>query len=275
LLSLIALFFGGLILILTGLNGLVGPNSIDGKSPGVNTIRLFNYGSHLSVQSWIAILGVDFGLLSYGFSEAYIHFFNWSCSRQAQREDGLDYAAYLNSQPQAPVLYGRHGLTALLTLRYFLIVSSITASIAYKFGIVKPGVEYAGPIKQNEIWLENPAFSRPTDMTESPWFTDQSDSWGSNRAFFHEPGELLDPPRSTIMVGIMTCRQGLLAPSSFGTIYTREFVIVANMTEEKVKGKGAIVAGSTDEWTRTYIHDTGYIDGIGWFNSSQPGVVVE
>jgi hypothetical protein len=117
-LSLAALILGGLILILSGLDGLIGPTSVNGKFSSNDKIRIFYYGSNLSIQTWIAILGIGFGLLSYGYNKTYIHIFDWWCSRRAQCGDGLDYGTYLNSQPQAPVLYGSRGFFGFISLHY-------------------------------------------------------------------------------------------------------------------------------------------------------------
>ncbi|KAF5005925.1 hypothetical protein FDECE_7683 [Fusarium decemcellulare] len=275
LLSLSALCFGGLLLFLTGLNGLIGSDSIEGKVPSWDKVRLFAYGSQLSIQLWLAILGVGFGLLSYGFHETYIHLFDWWCSYRAQSDDGLDYGLYLNSQPQAPVLYGHRGLTGLITVRYLFALASIGASVGYKFGIVKAELTYAGHIDRHQLYVSKPTFERSID-DGNPWLTDRPDyELGINRAFYHENGDIWNPPHSTIMAGAMGCDALDLPVTGTGTIYSREYVIVANMTELDVKGEGTVVKHGlyvNDDWLRTDLF-IDIIDG-GWFNSSE-SVVVE
>ncbi|KAJ3542261.1 hypothetical protein NM208_g4194 [Fusarium decemcellulare] len=278
LLSLIALCFGGLLLFLTGLNGLIGSDSIEGKVPSWDKVRLFTYGSRLSIQSWLAILGVGFGLLSYGFHGTYIHLFDWWCSYRAQSDDGLDYGLYLNSQLQAPVLYDHRGLTGLITVRYLFALSSVGASIGYKFGIVKADLTYDGHIDLDQLYVSRPTFERSID-DGNPWLTDRPDHRaGVNRAFYHEEEDSWDPPHSTIMAGAMGCDASDLPVTGIGTIYTREYVIVANMTELDVEGEGTVVEHGlyvNDHWLRTYL----FMDTIGggWFNPSrsESGAVVE
>ncbi|WKT53620.1 hypothetical protein QSH57_004204 [Fusarium oxysporum f. sp. vasinfectum] len=271
LLSLSTLFFGGLLLFLTGLNGLIGSDSVEGKVPSRDNVRLFLYGSELSIQSWLAILGVGFGLLSYGFHEAYIHLFDWWCSNQAQR-DGLDYGLYLNSQPQAPVLYGYRGFTGLITLRYLLALISIGASIGYKFGIINAELKFVGHISKDNLHISIPTFDR-SDTNDNPWLADKPGyTKDGNRAFYHEEGEDRDPPHSIIMAASMGCDFDILPAVGWGTIYSREYVIIANMTDLDVKAE-SMVFGLQDylngDWLRIIVYH--HIDdtfGGGWLNSS-------
>ncbi|KAJ3528265.1 hypothetical protein NM208_g10280 [Fusarium decemcellulare] len=141
LLSLLALLVGGLVLILVGINAFIDLRK-DGQlgyTPPGNKLP-FRHGSNWSIQTWIAVIGAAFGLLSFGFSETYIHVFDSWSSRQSKQASGLDYGRYLNTQPRAPVSYGIRGFPYFATLRYFLIAMGIFASIAYKFVIVKPDV---------------------------------------------------------------------------------------------------------------------------------------
>ncbi|KAH7140909.1 hypothetical protein EDB81DRAFT_655389 [Dactylonectria macrodidyma] len=275
LLSLGSLFFGGILLFLAGLNGLIGPDSIEGKTPSWNQVHLFSYGSGLSVQSWLAILGVGFGLLSYGFHETYVHLFDWWCSNRAQRDGGLDYGLYLNSQPQAPVVYGYRGFTGFITLRYLFALASIAASIGYKFGVVETKLKYVGRIPyESNVNVTRPSFGR-SSQDGNPWLMDKSDySLGVNRAFYHEEGDTWGPPRSTIMAGTMRCFAGGLPALGTGTVYSHEYVIVANMTEHRVEDEGIdATIGSyvtDDDWLRTYtLDDELYVSSGGWFNSTE------
>jgi hypothetical protein len=268
LLSLAALFLGGIILILTGINGLIRLNTAKGE-PINDGIRVFYYGSQLSVQSWIAILGVSFGLLSYGLNETYAHFFDWWCSRRAQRNSGLDYGLYLNSQPRAPVLYSRRGFIRFITLRYFLTLASIATSIGYKFGIVKAELAFLGALDQKDIALQTPVFSVPvfsvTNVAvDNPWLTDNAYRDRGNIAFYHDydywEWDSSEPPRGIVMTGIMNCSTNRFL-SVNGDLVTREVVLVANMTEDE--GLFSI-ANNTNGWRRTTS------SGFAWFDSSQP-----
>ncbi|KAF5125252.1 hypothetical protein E5D57_009939 [Metarhizium anisopliae] len=273
LLSLTALILGGLVLILTSLNGLASPGSINGKSPP-DGLKVFRYGSQISIQAWIAITGIGFGLLSYGFKATYIHFFDWWCSRQAQRHDGLDYGVYLNSQPQAPVLYGWRGFPRLITLRYLVVLASIAASVGYKFGIVDVELSFLGTldlpvghvnIKQGGLLLLPSTFSTSGEIKnpQVPWLTDRPTSRpDNNQAFLHQVGEDFQPPQSTIMTGILSCDGAELRPVSYGTIYTREIVIVANMTDLPVEDEKLVVGGNLG-WSQAIS------DGYGWFDPSE------
>ncbi|KIE03460.1 hypothetical protein MAJ_00974, partial [Metarhizium majus ARSEF 297] len=273
LLSLTALILGGLVLILTSLNGLASAGSINGKSPP-DGLKVFRYGSQISIQAWIAITGVGFGLLSYGFKATYIHFLDWRCSRQAQRRDGLDYALYLNSQPQAPVLYGWRGFPRLITLRYLVVLASIAASVGYKFGIVDVELRFLGTldlpvgrvnINQGGLLLLPSTFSTSGGMKNQhvPWLTDEPNSRpDNNQAFLHQDGEDFQPPQSIIMTGILSCDGAELHPVSYGTIYTREIVIVANMTDLPVEDEELVVGGNLG-WSQVRS------DGYGWFEPSE------
>ncbi|KNB06314.1 hypothetical protein FOXG_07067 [Fusarium oxysporum f. sp. lycopersici 4287] len=249
-LSLASLFLGGLLLLSTGLNGLIGSDSVDGRVPTRDDLRLFLYGSQLSIQAWLAILGVGFGLLSYDYHEAYIHLFDWWCSKQAQR-DGLDYGLYLNSQPQAPVLYGYRGFTGLITLRYLLALASIGASIGYKFGIASAELKIVGHISQDNLEISKPLFER-SDTNENPWLTDRASyNPDGNYAFYHEAGEDWDPPNSIIMAASMKCR----------------FLNALPLHDLDVKAEGmpfALDDDTNNDWLRVTI----YAATDGWLNSS-------
>lgn len=73
LLSLASLLAGGTVLILFALNVKTSGNiEADDIRQGV-----FRVGSQLSVQSWLAVLGITFGMLSYGLAATYTHGFDW------------------------------------------------------------------------------------------------------------------------------------------------------------------------------------------------------
>ncbi|KAF5698758.1 hypothetical protein FMUND_15008 [Fusarium mundagurra] len=227
-LSVAALFLGGAILAFSGLNCLAGP------PPGDEGMRLFLYGSQLSVQAWIAILGIGLGLLSFGFNETYIHLFDYYCSRQAKSEGGLDYTKYLNSQPRAPVLYGRRGFPYFITLRYLLTLASIAASIGYKFGVAKSEIPVSGLLDEESLQIFPLDFGSVEGRNDRPWLTDHPASVVANKAFFYEDGEPGDPPKSVIMTGLLDCRN--LTGIKDGYLISREIVVVANMTVEDAEG---------------------------------------
>lgn len=265
-LSLAALFFGGAILIFTAVNGLFGPATVKGRSTIDDRMRVFQYGSQSSVQAWIAIVGVGFGLLSYGFNEAYTHLFDWWCSRRAQRGDGLEYGLYLNSQPRAPVLYGRRGFTGLITLRYLFITASIAASIGYKFGISQTGLFFEGPVDAEKLSLSSPSISKPGYHGEfSPCIADNTDN-EQNRGFFYSDSEKAEPPDSITMTGLLECLDGSTDSVSFGLLRTGEVVMVAEKTE--VEGDFTMTR-DTDGWRRSYT------DGNFWLASKGSRVVVD
>ncbi|KAF4451304.1 hypothetical protein F53441_5725 [Fusarium austroafricanum] len=227
-LSVAALFLGGAILAFSGLNCLVGP------PPGDDGLRLFLYGSHLSVQAWIAILGIGLGFLSFGFNESYIHLFDYYCGRQAKSDGGLDYTKYLNSQPRAPLLYGRRGFPYFITLRYLLTLASIAASIGYKFGVAKTEVSFSRLLDEDSLQISSLYFGSVGERNDSPWLTDDPARGEANKAFFHEDGEPGDPPKSIIMAGLLDCINSTAIKN--GYLISREIVIVANMTVEDAEG---------------------------------------
>ncbi|KAH6876410.1 hypothetical protein B0T10DRAFT_585528 [Thelonectria olida] len=244
LLSLAALFGGSAILILVGVNVVQAP--IDNSDPaGAERVWdstysvQFLYGAHLSVQSWLAIIGVAFGLLSYGYHEAYIHVFDWWCTRQSRRPEGLDYTRYLNSQIRAPVLYGIRGFPFLVSLRYFIAIASVAASIGYKFAVTRVDTYSYMALDSSQFKIRSiPSAAFDKHGAPSPWISDRtsdSDYVPANRAFLHQL-ERIDtdnqPPISVMMTAWAYCPD-TFQPLGWGWVYTREVVMVANITEEK------------------------------------------
>lgn len=261
--SLLALFAGGLILILGAINALLPTD--DNHSGGQNfTVAIgvgeglnrFRVGSTWSVQAWIAILGVGFGLLSHGLHEAYAHLFDWWCSRKAQGGSGLDYARYLNTQPRAPVTYGVRGFPALASLRYVLLASTIAASIGYKFGIGETTSPWAEHLRPDQLVARVANGTKPLDAYSkaSPWFK------GGNQCFTYEFQKLLDEegrpqddtwglgygiadlraydlskaPLKVIMASQVSTKSYLTdLVYALGWITSREVVAVADLTEEQ------------------------------------------
>ncbi|CAH0043002.1 unnamed protein product [Clonostachys rhizophaga] len=258
--SLFALFSGGAILTLVAVNGLVSPDgAFDNPAKNEQESR-FYFGANYHLQVWLAIVGVAFGLLSYGFGEAYVHLFDWWCSRQAMKDAGLDYGRYLNSQPRAPVVYGLRGFPAFTTLRYFIVLASVAASIGYKFGIINVTTYAYDQVEPRLFELRlSPSRGLGTDGTPSPWFSD-APLGSNNQAFQHEivyfnrsatssqtDAAGMEPPLSIVMAGWARCSSILFNRVDSGYIYSREVVMVANLTEEE----GDSFMGANDKgWIR-------------------------
>ncbi|WAO84703.1 Hypothetical protein NCS54_00192600 [Fusarium falciforme] len=185
LLSLAALSLGGVVLILLSLNAIAN----------------FRIGSGLSVQTWVALLGICFGAISYGTGDAYTHFFDWWCSRQATAQQGLDYARYLNSQPRAPTNIGFRGLPRLVFGRYVVALLTVITSIGYKFGISEVSISTIMALAPEDIVLRLPPVDGFQNGTLSPWFSD-TPGGGDNQAFHHMIlGNQIAIPRGIFMVG--------------------------------------------------------------------------
>ncbi|KAF4503680.1 SWF1 Spore Wall Formation [Fusarium agapanthi] len=144
--------------------------------------------------------------------------------RQAQHSNGPDYARYLDSQPQAPVVYGFRGFPSFITLRYFLLIMSIIASMGYKFAISElSAVNNGSLVSEPEPWI------------------DDFPLYDIDRAFIHfnqvsqEPpyaANMSLPPNGLAMVGhadfFSASRADQFYPGDVGTFHTREVVSVAN-----------------------------------------------
>ncbi|KAH7131574.1 hypothetical protein B0J13DRAFT_610690 [Dactylonectria estremocensis] len=258
-LSLASLFVGGLLLIIVGANTLSAPRG-KSRKPGEERVSYltgefvqFNYGAHLSVQAWLAIVGIALGLLSFGFRETYTHVFDWWCSRQAKTQAGLDYGRYLNSQAHAPVIYGSRGFGGLVTVRYCLILASIAASVGYKFGIVQIDAETFEVLDDYVFMMSPPPLNGLHDGAISPWFSDQPSS-ALNQAFAHDTvaGEAyfadpFEPPKRIMMAGIWQEVTFLFDETDWGQVYNREVVMVAEKSEEK---STFTMASNHTGWTR-------------------------
>ncbi|CAG7564831.1 unnamed protein product [Fusarium equiseti] len=284
--SLLALLLGGLILILVGINALVNYSTprqpddprepyipVDYDKSIIQGQAAMKVGREWGIQTWIAITGVAFGLLSFGFAEAYMQIFDSWSSRQAQRGNGLDYARYLNSQPRAPVLYGIRGFPAFVTLKYAIVVMGIAASIGYKFAFVAPKVKVLENIDYRAIKFTGHRLSMVyKDDNEwsdtTPWITDFP-LYNNSRSFAHfyqrvndsESGVRTDlPPNMLVMSGHASCVSysgPYFQYGEAGNIITRELALVANgsapegeftMTEDK------------GEWQRTEISNSSIFD---------------
>ncbi|KFH43022.1 hypothetical protein ACRE_062230 [Hapsidospora chrysogenum ATCC 11550] len=183
-LSLAALSLGGIMLILFSLNAIVNFGGHQRDFASDPSQAMFRIGSQLSVQAWIAILGLCFGALSYGTGEAYTHLFDWWCSRQTATQQGLDYARYLNSQPRAPTNVGFRGFPPLVFGRYAVALLTVVASIGYKFGVAQVSISTVEALESGDIALRLPPVEGFQNGTLSPWFSDSAGGW-YNQAFHH------------------------------------------------------------------------------------------
>ena len=293
--SLLSLLAGGLILVLTSVNALLAPNSGKGAVQPLypeESANRFYVGHTWSLQAWIAIVGVGFGLLSHGFNEAYIHLFDWWCSRRAKEGPGLDYARYLNTQPRAPVAYGIRGFPTFATLRYFLVIMTITASIGYKFGITVASTFWTESLRP-DVFVSDPTgrdYYVTPSVAVSHWIADPSNhnfayiarktpTWAN---FSASPdtitGNLFEvnpnvAPTSIIMTGTAcieydnTGQRAISGQEGYeGWIVSREVVAVANMTEEV---ENFTVSGDEDGWFRVQNR------GNGWFNDTGEQAVLD
>lgn len=241
-LSLSALLVGGLLLILIAANALAGlQTSREGRSNEEGVFR-FRYGSLWSLQAWTAITGVGFGLLAYGYSETYIHLFDWWCSRQARSEDGLDYGWYLNTLSRAPVAYGVRGFTLFATLRHVLVLLSICASIGYKFGLsqgssilytnlepslVQPRL-YGRSYNTLDIGSDMPWFKRsPAGDNDHGMFQHDMD-WSDSKWYQKGPTEIL---LEGVPCGIRFSSKGDTEYN--GRVICREVAMVVQKKEEE------------------------------------------
>lgn len=277
--SILALFAGGVILILVGVNTSLAPtwrkdgqgNAQSGTALYDNQAR-FRFGSSLNIQTWVAIIGVGFGMLAYGFNEAYNHLFDAWCSWAARKETGLDYGRYLNSQSRAPVQCGIRGFPAFTILKLIFAISSIAASLGYKFAVLELPILSYENLDRTRVQLTVPPLEGLNNGISSPWFGDVPQG-NSNRAFTHQvqpkEGSSADsaeedwdpnlPPISIIMAGWANC-SGLFRPRENGYVISRETVMVANMTEEQ--GDFVMTSNSTG-WMRTETSNNHWLNSTG------------
>lgn len=282
--SLISLFAGGLLLILTAANALRGPKQEPPQlewayayyDPHIGVDR-FLVGYAWSVQTWLAILGVCFGLISYGLQEAYFHLFDWWCSRRAQSSAGLDYGRYLNAQPRAPVVYGVRGFPVFSTLRYLLLLATIAASTGYKFSITEVSTLWHEQVEPDGLYVAVDNMTQPTtaDGLVSPWFMEAKLCFTYNqplvdgkipnstamRLITDALGPKLDfdkPPINITMVGFAWSNSQMNEISkaySLGVIVSREVAAVASVTDDIGSFE---MSRNESDWHRTETLGTGW-----------------
>ncbi|KAM7213555.1 hypothetical protein V8F06_011052 [Rhypophila decipiens] len=115
---------------------------------------VFRFGSQLGVQAWLAVLGVAFGLLSFGMNQSFTHLFDSWSSFRANKRPGLNYARYLNSQPQSPILVGRRGFWFAILIRNFVLALGIVASAGYSFAVVDVVVDIYQHLDPSLSWWQ-------------------------------------------------------------------------------------------------------------------------
>lgn len=260
-LSLFALLIGGSILILFSMN-IIASDEVyragGGGSLNGATMVVFKFGSQLGVQTWLAVLGVAFGLLSFGMNGSFTHLFDSWSSYRATRAPGLNYARYLNSQPQSPVFFGIRGFPWAILLRNVVIGLGIVASAGYSFAVVDVAVDTYQHLDQELIRLRFlPSEGLLEGGTTSPWFGDAPLS-SRNRAFTHQlesryrgkPGEFgtHQIPKRIVMAGWADCGDTFNGLDK-GVLYTREVVLVARKTQDTERPE-IFMASDHPGWVR-------------------------
>ncbi|CRK25114.1 hypothetical protein BN1723_013498 [Verticillium longisporum] len=274
-LSLASLFVGGSVLI------DVGRRTTD-EGAHNDAFKILRPGAHLGVQVWLAILGVGFGLLAYGFHEAYNHFFDWTCTRMAQSAEGLNYGRYLNSLPRAPVSYGFRGFPWLITFRNIVIISGTAASVGYKFAIREvPDSSFSKALPQEQVILQPPPLQITTNGTVAPWLADTHNS-ETSRSFLHgfrndDPEHRRDPPSIVVMMATSNCNWNIQLEDQ-GNLYEREFVLIANQsTHQDQEPPPAMPREAPDGWRRMRTANSDWPAGSGdqWDNANRSQAVVD
>ncbi|KAB5536136.1 peptidase S8/S53 domain-containing protein [Coniochaeta sp. 2T2.1] len=264
-LSLLSLVSSGIALILFAQNtGSSSAKNIRNQSTTDAGQGVFRIGSHLSVQTWLAILGATFAVLSHGLTGTYTHIFDSWCTLAAKkRPASLNYTRYLNSQPHAPTILGLyHGFPSLVILHYIFLALAIALSVGYKFAVIEVTYRAVEELPLAQIRLQPPP-ARAV-VTTSPWITDAPMS-EPNRAFVHHGLEYddgvaaLSPPRGVTMAGWANCSDAGFHPLDRGTLVTREVVMSATLEKEGFGGEGPYVMRKKE--------------AAGWYRVPEPGTV--
>ncbi|KAK4220921.1 hypothetical protein QBC38DRAFT_524222 [Podospora fimiseda] len=284
-LSLSCLLLGGGMLIMFGINVLVGRhdsnNTVQLDTPllllGKSAI-IFRFGSHLNVQFWLAVLGVSFGLWSYGLSGTYTHLFDLWCTWRASDDQGLDYARYLNSQPRASG-FGFRGFRFFAFLQHLITALGIIASVGYKFAVVQVNGDAVFHVDEASMGLRLPSTDAfLDDGSTSPWLGDLNPKWrNTTRAFIHNKDQHVEEtdntnhaPGSIIMATQAFCKDDSFEILDFGNIITLEVVMVATRSERQQDFELLISDSANSQgWVRVRT------EAPGWFPDSQRGTVVE
>ncbi|KAM7193884.1 hypothetical protein V8F33_007570 [Rhypophila sp. PSN 637] len=239
-LSLSALFVGGTLLVFFCINS---PCS--------------RVGANWGVETWLSILGVAFGLLSFGYVGTLTHMFDLWCSfRSTGRSSGLDYARYLNSQPYALVTIGFRGFPASILVRYMILALGLLATVGYPFAVIEVTLLNHQSIQESLVTLRVPPMRAILQNgTTSPWPGDSPHS-STNRAFLHqhqgngtETNNNLIPPTSIVMAGWADCGDTFNVQDE-GMLYTREIIMVADQQKTSVEEGDAFMSTNHTGWFR-------------------------
>lgn len=261
-LSLAALLLGGTILNLFSINLVVSRNTYLHESAGSGdgvTMVVFRFGSQWRIQVWLAILGVAFGLASFGMKGSYTHIFDCWSSYRATRAPGLNYARYLNSQPNSPVLVGVRGFPLAVVIRNVIIGLGILGSVGYNFAVLEVTADAYQHIDPGIVSLDRPETGGVLGGTTSPWLGD-APLRGENRAFLHQHrgsrpllGDYFEwiheAPKRIVMTGRASCGD-YFNPLDRGVLFTREIVMVASDSEKPVHPDTYYMTSDPRGWTR-------------------------
>lgn len=121
-----------LLLVISSILLLV--NGTCSKPSGLSANRPLCTGSNLSVQAWLAIVGVEFSLLGLVVLPRARDVLVSKQLTSRMTSNGLQLSAVLNSQPTAPFMTQiRNGMKRLAVLRLLVVFLASGVSIAYKF----------------------------------------------------------------------------------------------------------------------------------------------
>ncbi|KAK4218892.1 hypothetical protein QBC37DRAFT_274285 [Rhypophila decipiens] len=281
-LSLSALFVGGTTLVFFCINSSTTYRRPNDAVIGYDyTNAVFRVGADWGVETWLSILGVTFGLLSFGYVGTYTHMFDLWCSfRSTGRSSGLDYARYLNSQPYAPVTIGFRGFPAFILVRYMILALGLLATVGYPFAVIEVTLLNHQSIQESLVTLRVPPMRALfQNGTTSPWLGDSAHS-STNRAFLHqhqgsgiEMDDHLIPPTSIVMAGWADCGD-IFDAQDEGMLYTREIIMVADQQKTSVEDGDTLMSTNNTGWLR------GESSSPNWFsNGTKPsqsqGVVID
>jgi hypothetical protein len=125
-----------LLLILTSILLIV--NSSCSKTHGISAQAPVCVGGQLSVQSWLVLVGLEFGVLGYFFLQRIREILISKVLTAELTKDGLSFASLLNSQILAPVrTQMRFGLKRVLAIRIGHLIVIVVFSILYKYSFVR------------------------------------------------------------------------------------------------------------------------------------------
>jgi hypothetical protein len=125
-----------LFLLLTSILLIVNANC--SKPHGLSAEAPVCVGGQLSIQSWLVIVGLEFGFLGYFFLSRIAEVLVSKVLTRGLTGDGMGFASLLNSQRTAPWrTQMRFGLKRVLGIRIFGVVIVVVFSILYKYSFVR------------------------------------------------------------------------------------------------------------------------------------------